>query len=243
MFTKGIRRLGTGLTLAALLSAPAALADNWTINITVDNQYDVYFGHSMATTFAAGGDTVWSTTETWNATGQPANAFLYVSTASDHSVAQGFLAEFQNTTQSVTILTGSPVWEVFPAGKFLQLIDPSWPATWPPMVMPTQAQVDAAIAFATTNNLWVTPTTVAGYANSSSPAPWGTRPGIAGAAQWIWYDSGNDTSTTGYPIPFRGFNHDEFLIFRVPNVPEPASLALLSLGGLVALARGRTRRA
>jgi hypothetical protein len=213
------------ITIALMIAAAtsAAIADDWTIKMTVDNQYDVYFGNSLATSLVVGGDTNWTTTETWNVTGAGPNDFLYVATASDHAVAQGFLGEFHNTTQSVTIETGSGVWEVFPAGAWLQTINASWPATWPPSVMPTQSEVDQAIAFATTNNLWQTPDTLPSYQNSLSPLPWGTQAGISGTASWIWHDSGNQVSPAPYPAPFDGFNHDEFLIFRVPNVPEPTT--------------------
>jgi len=35
------------------------------------------------------------------------------------------------------------------------------------------------------------------------------------------------------PSPLAGFNHDEFLVFRVPGVaPEPASLLLLAVSGI-----------
>ena len=224
------------LTSAILLAVTtsALWADDWSITMTVDNQYDVYFGNSLATSLVVGGDIDWMTTDSWSVTGAGPTDFLYVATASDHSVAQGFLGEFTNTTQSVTIETGSGVWEVFPAGAWLTTINSSWPSVWPSSVMPTQAEVDQAIAFATTNNLWQTPDTLASYQNSLSPLPWGTRSGISGTAQWIWHDSGNQASPFPYPAPFDGFNHDEFLIFRVPNTPEPgtafgllASLALL----------------
>ncbi len=217
--------------------ATVANADDWTIHITVDNQYDVYFGDGTSTDFFAGGDTDWMDTETWYAPGRDPTDFLYVATASDHSVAQGFLAEFLNTTQNATIRTGGGLWEVFPAGEHLSDIDSSWPSPWPSLQMPTQSQVDAAIAYATANNLWVTPTTVPGYDNDSAPQPWGTRSGFFGNPSWIWYDSGNQAVGSPYPVPFDGFNHSEFLVFRVPNVPEPSSLLLLALGAAPLLRR------
>lgn len=220
-------------------ASTTALADDWTINMTVDNQYDVYFGDSLTTSLVVGGDTDWTTTETWNVTGAGASDFLYVSTASDHAVAQGFLGEFTNTTQNVTIETGSPAWEVFPAGKYLQLIDATWPATWPASVMPTQSEVDAAISYATTNNLWIAPDTAPGYTNAASPLPWGTRSGISGTAEWIWHDSGNQAVGSPYPVPFDGFDHEEFLVFRVPNTPEPATMSLFAVAGLIGLRRRR----
>ncbi len=238
-----------GLCLALPLQASG---DNWTMSITVDNQYDIYFGDQYLTvpTFA-GGDGTWPTTETWNVTGVTPTDFLYVATASDHSVAQGFIGEFTNLTTSNTFVTsdnaGTP-WEVFPAGNYLpalNALDPSIPAgVWPPAIQPTMSQVQTAVNYATVNNLWITPTSVPGYDNGSSPSPWGTRSGISASAEWIWYDSGLDTTPTyPYPAPFSGFNHAEFLVFRVPGVavPEPATGAL-SLCGVAALALVARRR-
>jgi len=226
------------------LTGGIAHADNWDAYLTVDNQFDVYFGTPMATNFAAGGGANWATSFHYTAAGRPPTDYLYVATSSDHAIAQGFIGTFTNTTTSTTIVTGSSVWQVFPAGKYLQQIfGTSGP--WPSMVMPTQTQVDAAIAYATTNNLWVAPSTAPGYDNDpSTPTtpysyPWGSLvlPNIPSSAQWIWYDSGL-SSPGAFAVPINGFNHDEFLVFRVPGVaPEPVSAALLALGGLSVLRR------
>ncbi|MGB9626101.1 MAG: hypothetical protein ACPMAQ_14700 [Phycisphaerae bacterium] len=237
------RLAGTILVLGALTGA--ARADNWNAYLTVDNQFAVYFGTSMATNFFAGSGASWSTSFNFTATGRPPTDYLYVATSSDHFVAQGFIGVFTNTTTNTSIATGSSVWEVFPAGKYLQQIF-GISGPWPPMVMPTQTQVDAAIAYATTNNLWVAPSTAPGYDNDpSTPTtpyayPWGSLvlPNIPSSAQWIWYDSGNSTPGP-FAVPINGFNHDEFLVFRVPGTatPEPASLLLAALGGLPFLRR------
>ena len=238
-----------------LLLPIQAQGDNWSMSITVDNEYDVYFGDQFLTTPTyAGGDTNWMDTETWSVLGVNPTDFLYVATASDQNVAQGFIGVFTNLTTANTFVTsddtGTP-WEVFPAGEYLaalNAIDSSIPATvWPSTTgQPTMSQVQTAVNYATVNNLWVTPTSAPGYDNGSSPLPWGGRPGIPANAEWIWYDTGLD-SPTSYPAPFEGFNHAEFLVFRVPGVPEsskvpePASVAL-SLGGVVGLGLLARRR-
>lgn len=237
------------LTVVLLPTAARdAHADDWTMSITVDNQYDIYFGDAFLTvpTFV-GGDTDWPSTETWSITGVSSTAFLYVATASDHSTAQGFLGSFTNITTATTYDTSDDTtspWEVFPAGQYLtqlNLIDSSFPTgSWPASVQPTTSQVQTAVSYATTNNLWVDPVSVSGYDNSSSPFPWGNRSGIPASAEWIWHDTGNDAG--GFiPAPFRGFDHDEFLVFRVPGVaiPEPASMFLGLLGSICFSVRRR----
>ncbi|MEW6250105.1 MAG: hypothetical protein AB1716_05630 [Planctomycetota bacterium] len=228
------------MALCLLMLGSAAQADNWTMTMTVDNEYDVYFGTNMVTNLHAGGDNNWFTVETWNATNVAPTDFLYVATASDHSVAQGFLGTFTNTTTNTVVYTGAPAWEVFPAGKYLQQINSNWPPTWPASQQPTQSEVDQAIAFATSGNHWISTSQLAGWNNAGHPGPWGHNlPGIAGTAMWIWHDSGTYTSGS-YPAPYGGWNHDEFLVFRIPGIaPEPGALALLALAGLTGLRRWR----
>ena len=222
-------------------------AEDWDMYITVDNQYDIYFGTSTTTNFYAGGDNDWFGVELVQATGRLPSDYLYVATASDHNVAQGFLGTFTNTTTNATISTGDTVWEVFPAGAY-SATNPYGPGLWPANLMPTQPQVDTAIAYAEANGLWVAPTEVLGYDNDNSTpiAPytweWGWYfANIQPSASWIWYDSGNDPGIPGFrPAPVNGFNHDEFLVFRVAGIaPEPATLAILTLGLVAGLARRR----
>jgi len=223
------------------LTGGRALADDWNVYLTVDNQFDVYYGTSMTTTFAAGGGSNWMVEYNFSATGRPTTDYLYVATSSDHSGAQGFIGTFHNTTLNATLSTGTTGWQVFPAGQHLPQLF-GMPGSWPASQMPTQTQVDAAIAYATANSLWVAPSTAPGYDNDPSTpiAPysfiWPTAlPNIQTSAQWIWYDSGKDTSVSSVlPIPLRGFNHDEFLVFRVPGaVPEPVTAVLLGVGAVL----------
>ena len=243
-----IRIIFTSLLTICLCGA--VQAEDWDMYITVDNQYDIYFGTPTATNFYAGGDNDWTDREYFQAIGQQPTDYLYVATASDQSVAQGFLGTFTNTTTNATISTGDTVWEVFPAGAYADT-NPYWPNPWPASLMPTQTEVDTAIAYAETNGLWVAPTAVAGYDNdtSTSIAPyltvWGWIPfaDIEPSASWIWYDSGNDSGSASWPAPLNGFNHDEFLVFRVAGAaPEPATIGVLFLGGLLGLfGKGRRR--
>lgn len=219
------------LALCGLCAIVApAMGDDWVINMTVDNQFDVYFGTPSTTNFFAGGGNNWPTTYTITANNRLATDYLYVATASDQNVAQGFLGTFVNTTTNLVTDTGDAVWEVFPAGQYLQQMGLG-SGPWPASLMPTQAQVDIAINYAETNNLWVTPT--AGGFNGAFP--WGTRPGISSNARWIWHSANGDTDPTS-----PGFNHDEFLVFRIAGaVPTPGAVSLAGLSLLAGLRRRR----
>ncbi len=217
------------LALAAIPAVPAR-ADDWVINMTVDNQFDVYFGTPFATNFVAGGGNNWPTTYTFNALNRLPTDYLYVATSSDQSVAQGFLGSFTNTTINLSTDTGDLVWEVFPAGQYLQQMGLG-AGPWPAGLQPTQAQVDIAINYAETNGLWVAP--VAGGYNGVSP--WGFRPGISTNARWIWHSANGDPDPTS-----PGFNHDEFLVFRIEGiVPTPGAFALSALALAAATRRRR----
>lgn len=231
-----IYRTVTAAALAATAASAFAL-DTWQINMTVDNQYAAYVGTASSTVGSAVQvDSTWSTTESFNVSGMAASDYFYVATASDWGVAQGFLGEFRNVTQGYTFNTGSSYWEVLPAGAYLTSINSSWPSTWGYNQMPTQSEVDQALAWAASNSwAWVTPAEWTNWDNrvSGNVTIWGHRSGIDPTAEWIW----NNTGTTNPFMP--GANHDEFLIFRVKGVPSPSAMALLGMAGAIGTRRRR----
>lgn len=216
--------------------AAGAVGDDWTINITVDNQYSIYFGNNLTTNTFVGSDTNWTTTDTWNAVGMNPTDYAYVATASDRAVAQGFLADFNNTTQNYQFRTGGLVWEVFAAGPHLMAMY-GMAGSWPANLLPTQAELDTAITYAETNNLWVTPAEFANWDNRivGNITTWGHRPGINAISEWIWHAPPGFGGNPFSP----GANHDEFLVFRVQGIPTPGAAAVLALGGLLGLRRRR----
>jgi len=201
--------------------------EDWDMYLTVDNQFDVYFGTPTATTDAVvGGGTNWTLEYHYTAEDRLPTDYLYVATASDHLVAQGFIGTFTNVTLDLTTNTGDDVWEVFPAGAYEET-NPYWPGSWPSSLMPTQDQVDTAIAFAQEYGYWYTPVSATGYDNDpltdpETPysTPWGvTYPNIPADAMWIWHESGAYYDCS-LPSPLCGYNHDEFLVFRVAGAVE-----------------------
>ncbi|HZW10042.1 MAG TPA: PEP-CTERM sorting domain-containing protein [Phycisphaerales bacterium] len=226
------------LLSVACMCAPAAFgADTWVVNMTVDNQFDAYVGTASQTTGSAvGSGNSWFTAYNFTVSGMQPTDYFYVATASDFGGAQGFLGDFTNTTQNFSFNTGTSAWEVFPVGAYLQQIDPNWPGAWPYLTMPTQTEVDQALLWAASNSsVWITPAEFANWDNRATGniTTWGHNPGIDPKAEWIW-----NNVTGGNPFN-PGYNHDEFLIFRVRGVPAPGSLALLGLGTLATVRRRR----
>ena len=197
------------------------VGEDWDMYLTVDNQFDVYFGTPTGTTDSVvGGGDDWTVEYHFTAEGRTDTDYLYVATASDQNVAQGFIGTFNNLTRGKITSTGDDVWQVFPAGAYPET-NPYWPDPWPASQMPTQEQVDIAISFAQDNDLWVTPVANEGYDNDpTTPTdpywfPWNTSyPNIPTSAKWIWHDKG-DAPEGDLPSPLYSYNHDEFLVFRV----------------------------
>src|SRR5689334_3096700 len=80
-----------------MFAAGAAQADAIRVSMTVDNSYALFVGNLNGATTFIGTDPNWPTVETYNFN-LDSSAYLYVVTASDRSVAQGFLGQFQNPT-------------------------------------------------------------------------------------------------------------------------------------------------
>ncbi|MBN2715714.1 MAG: hypothetical protein JXX14_07645 [Deltaproteobacteria bacterium] len=206
------------------------VGEDWEMILTADNYFEVYFGTPLKTEgeLVGYGDD-WKDEFFFTAEDKRPTDHLYVVTASDHFVAQGFIGVFKNISRNKLVTTGDDVWQVFGAGAYEET-NPYWPDPWPANVMPTQEQVDEAITYAHTNGLWATPFSESSYDNDPNTDPttdgvWTSNPwtadypNIPDDAMWIWHDSGN-VKDGSLPGPFSGGNHDEFLIFRVAGKIE-----------------------
>lgn len=213
-----VRNLAVAATLAT--AGASALATNIQVKMTVDNSYAIFYGTGTAATTFVGSDASWPTVETYNFN-LPLSNFLYVVTASDLSVAQGFLGQFDNLDDLYTFYSSDPQWEVMATG-----LGSAAPYTGSPadLTLLTNEILDAN-AGGNASLGWVGLT--AGPANGGGV--WGgPLPGIDPGARWVWYSSNGDPDPT---TP--GFNHDEWLVFRIAvasepvhEVPEPANVAL-----------------
>lgn len=205
--------------------APLCQGANIRVNLTVDNSYALFYGTATAATTFVGADFNWGDTETYNFT-LPANYYLYVVTASDRSVAQGFLGQFENLDNGAKFYSHDPQWQVMATG--LGAAAP-YTGSVADLTLLSSEIVDAN-GGGNPSGGWVG--LVAGPANGAGP--WGARPNIDAAARWSWHSANGDLDPT---TP--GFDHDEWLVFRIQvgatAIPEPGTFALagLALVGLL----------
>jgi hypothetical protein len=219
-----------------MLFSVAAMAQNTSIQVTVtaDNTYAIYTGTDTAANTFQGSDNHWEQAETYNFN-LPSDNFIYVVTYSDLQSVQGFLAQFTNQTNNSVFYSDDSQWQVTATGI--------GPNSQPPTLENLTDEIQKANAGQNASLGWVAPTL---GPNNGAFAPWKLIQGIDTAARWTWYNSQLDTSSGNayQQPPFSGFNHDEYLIFRiaVSAVPEPESLALAVLGlglcGVAARKRG-----
>lgn len=217
-----------------LLASGAAQADAIKVSMTVDNSYALYTGDLTSATTFVGSDPNWPTVETYNFN-LPSSAFLYVVTASDQAVAQGFLGQFENLTNNYKFYSQDPQWQVMATG--LGSTGAPYTGSAADLALLSQ-EIQDANGGGNASNGWTNFT--AGPANGSSP--WGNMAGIDPAAKWVWYAGGNCNSINPTSP---GCNAGEWLVFRIAvaatPVPEPATLVLAGLG-LAAAAFTRRRR-
>jgi len=129
------------------------------------------------------------------------NRYLYICAWSDDAVYQGFIGSF---TGALTIHSGDPRWRVLATGVNKNNHE-----------FPTESEINQALSAARKSD-WKAP--FVGAPNGGPP--WNLPvEGIGTAAHWMWHDSEKDERAK-HPenpyVPFAGFNHDEFLIFRIP---------------------------
>lgn len=234
---KQIRLAGTIGCLFLLITATARAQQTFDVVMTADNAYAIYLGDAVSATSMEGSATnltagqIWSP-ETYSLTA-PDLSYIYIAAWSDDVTKQGLLADFNNLTLGGSVLSGDPQWDVTATGINLGNIDP------PPTLPNLSAQIVLANAGSNPSGGWVTPT--ASPLNNAAGGIHGvTIAGIDPLAHWMWYDSGLDGSPNA---PFDGFNHQEYLIFRIPvTAPEPTTAGLILLGGVAMLTRRRRPR-
>lgn len=236
---------GVLVAFAGLFVAQTAHADAIKVSMTVDNSYALFAGNRSAATTFVGSDGSWPSVESYNFN-LAADAYLYVVTASDQSVAQGFLGQFENLTTGDKFYSQNPQWQVMATG-----LGPNAPYTGSAADLQLLSnEIQDANGGGNPSQGWRSFT--AGGANGSSP--WGLMSGIDSLASWVWYAAGScdrNNPTQG------GCDAGEWLVFRIAvaatpdnpipdnpissTVPEPTSFALAGLGLALAAALRRKK--
>lgn len=170
-------------------------------DFTCDNSYSIWVGNANGVVTKIKEATNTLASQIFNGEHFNFNAsksdYLYVIAWSDDSVKQGLLGSFDG---GVSIHMGNPSWQVLPTNSNKGNNQ-----------FPTLSEINGFVSAAAPND-WKKPYIGPTNANTASIYPGVTNvKGIPLNANWVWHNSNNATNpfTTGY-------NHEEFLVFRIP---------------------------
>ena len=185
-------------------------------NIWCDDNADVYIGNNKQVNNLVLSQN-YPSTESFEELQVDCCDYLYFVCWSNDVGRNGLIADLHGSSD---VYTGNNHWQVYATGS-----DKDYSTT-----RPLKTEVNAFIKKATCEHAWQSP--AVGQKNNGTNEPFPSVLGIDQKANFIWYDSGNDTRNR-YPtapfVPFvaiatssTGPTHDEFLIFRIPvNVIHP----------------------
>ncbi len=165
-----------------------------------DDRADIYVGSCSKITSERYGSQFFSNTTNINFNGSCCD-YVYIICWSNDAGRNGLLVELQGDNR---IISGDNDWEVFATGNN---------KNWSSGVGGDEvlvSEINLELRRACKENGWVR--AVAGQSNDNNNY-FPIVPAMPSDAKFIWHDSGKDSDNNS---PFHGFNHDEFLIFRVP---------------------------
>ena len=211
--TRTAMRFPWGCMTFCLLGISTAAAGPIPIEValTIDNTYALYYGTVISADAFVASDSDWPSAEIHPLT-LPDNGYIYVVGSADEFIAQGFLAQVTNTTTSDRFYSDDPRWQVTCTGTR------TGTRAEAPSLSDLTTEIVKANAGTNPCGGWVS--TTVGQKNLNA-RPWKTIAGIDNAARWVWYDSNLDDRMCA---PFVGYNHNEYLIFRVLVEAPPAPL-------------------